>query len=275
MILKYTNSQGKEFDLLSSRLCRIKDANFHKYNWGYEGVSKQYGINVSRFTKAPYEYETTLVFKGSERERADALNALHEAAAHDVLNKTPGILQWGGYQLECYIISTDTYPDETNNRTLNEIVLFAPYPFWVKIFNKEFFRQEREESEATLGFAFDFPFDFVKEEAGNVNINVDHYTSSHFEMTIHGPCENPRIFVNDYPYQIHTELLSGEHLVIDSRKHSVTKHLIDGKTEDIYNSRNFEHSVFEKIPSGQLRFVWTGSFGFSLVLFLERSEPKW
>lgn len=275
MILKYTNSQGKEFDLISTPLCRIKEANFHKYSWKYEGVKQQYGINVSRFKKDPYEYEATLVFKGTDRERKNILNSFHEAMALDIINNKPGTLQWEDYYLSCFIISTNTYPDESKNRTLNEIVIFAPYPFWIKTMNREFFPQSGAEDKTGLDFPFDFEFDFTANETGNIKWNVDHYTSSHFKMIIFGPVDNPKIYVNDYPYQIHTTLQEGEYLVIDSRNHSVMKYLSNGKVEDIYNSRNFKYSVFEKMPGGQLHVVWSGDFGFELYLFLERSEPKW
>ena len=94
-------------------------------------------------------------------------------------------------------------------------------------------------------------------------------------MTIYGPCENPRILINGYPRQIFTSLESNEYLVIDSRDSTVIKHLANGTTVSVYNSRQFQPSIFEKIPSGLLSIDWTGLFGFDVTLFLERSEPKW
>lgn len=275
MILKYINSQGKEFDLLSTQLHRLKEANFHKYSWKYESVKQQFGVNVSKFTKDPYEYEAVLVFKGAEKERKRALNDFHEAAAYDVLNNKEGFLYWEEYYLKCFIISTETYPDDIKNRTINEIVIFAPYPFWMKTIEKPFLPQSTIEGDIGLDFDFDFDFDFTADETGRASWNVDHYTESHFKMKIYGPVDKPKILVNDYPYQIHTTLKAGEYLTIDSRDNTVIKYLYDGKTEDIYNSRDFEYSVFEKMPSGLLNIIWSGEFGFELALFLERSEPKW
>lgn len=275
MILKYTNSKGKEFNLIASRLIRVKSANFHSYSWNVEGTTQQFGIEVGRFTKDPYKYKTTLEFRGSYKERTSLINSFHEAMAVDVITKNTGILQWGEYSISCYIISTDTYPDEKSSRTLNDIVIFAPYPFWIKELRHQFLPQTESAEEEGLDFSTDFEFDFANEELGNETWDVDHYTSSHFKMIIYGPCNEPIIYINDYPYQIHTELKENEYLIIDSRKNEVTKYLSDGSTEDLYNSRAFINSVFEKIPSGKLKINWSGGFGFDIILFLERSEPKW
>ena len=47
-----------------------------------------------------------------------------------------------------------------------------------------------------------------------------------------------------------------------------------GKEINLFDYRDKTQSVFERIPGGNLRLNWTGTFGFDLTLFEERSEPR-
>lgn len=275
MILKYTNSQGKVFELISNGLYRIKTANFHSYAWNVQGVPKKFGIKVENFTKDPYEYKMTVVFRGSDKVRKDTINLFHEAMAYDIIVKKPGKLQWGEYYIDCYITSTSTYPDEKSHQTINDLIILAPYPFWIQEISKLFIAKTQSFMLAGPSYAFDYPFDYELAGAGIESWDNKHYAPSHFKMTIYGPCVYPRVLVNGYPYQIFTELAATEYLIIDSRDNTVTKYLTNGETENIYNSRQFDYSVFNKIPGGQTTVNWSGDFSFEITLYLERSEPKW
>lgn len=275
MILKYTNSQGKTFDLLSNGLMRLKTGNFHSYSWKAIGTTQQYGIKLDRFVKDAYEYKATIVFKGLSSQRKAMINEFHEAMTVDIINKTPGRIEFEQNYIECFIITTNTYPDDASHMTLNDIVIWAPYPFWIQKLEKQFYPQSEIKEGGGLDFSTDFPFDFASENAGTALWYVDHYAPSNFEMIIYGPCLNPRVLINGYPYQIFTELESSDYLVLDSKKHTIVKHLANGSTSNLYNSRQFSPSVFAKIPRGDLVFNWNGEFGFDLTLYIERSEPKW
>lgn len=275
MILKYTNSQGKVFELISNGLYRVKTANFHSYAWTVQGVSQKYGIKVENFTKNPYEYNTTIVFKGADRVRKDAINRFHEAMAYDIIVKKPGKLQWREYYIECYITSSSTYPSEKSNQTINDLTILAPYPFWIQEISKTFAAKTQNFLLTSPSYPFDYPFDYELAGSGTALWDNNHYAPSHFKMIIYGPCVSPKVLVNGYPYQIFTELAATEYLIIDSRENTVIKYLTNGATENIYNSRQFEYSVFNKIPGGQVTVNWSGDFSFDIMLYLERSEPKW
>ena len=125
----YQNSAGQSFDLNGGWPVRIKDANFHTYEWSYNGTKQQYGTDIARFEKDPAEYEAKIYFKGSKVRRAEQLEAFHEAATYDVVNQTPGRLIWGSYYILCYVMSSSTYPHkEDASITVNEVVFFCPYP---------------------------------------------------------------------------------------------------------------------------------------------------
>ena len=92
-------------------------------------------------------------------------------------------------------------------------------------------------------------------------------------MIIYGPCVNPRVLINGYPYEILATIEAGEHVIIDSSENTIMKDS-DGKIVSLFNERGFEYSVFEPIPPGLLTFVWS-SFGFDLTIFKKRREAAW
>lgn len=278
MRIAYMNSRGETFELSDNRKIRIADADFHKYSYGYNGTEQIYGVELEEFKKSPCSYPVKLYFYGSASTRAEQIERLHDAAAYDRANKKHGKLIKGEWHIECYIMDGDTYPcDNIQNVTVKELTFLCPYPFWIREHNISLNTNsfEKETGSAGLDFPFDFGFDFTKNRYGNSIQEVSHYKPSNFKMKFFGPCTDPVIKINDYPYQIFTTLKRGEYLEIDSRHHTVTKYEENGKTSNLYNSRAFKHSVFEKIPSGILEFIWDGSFGIDLTLFLERSVPRW
>lgn len=275
MRIAYINSEGKAFEFLNNKNIKIKDADFYKYSYGYEGTELTFGVNVERFKKGPSTYPVELLFYGSSKNRSKQIADLHEAVAVDRINKEPGKLIYGDWYIKCYVIEGDTYPYENQpNITVKETSLFCPYPFWIREKSFEFLPKNTDQTADGLDFPTDFPFDFTPEQSGIEVREVEHFDSSNFLMRYYGPCENPSVSINGYPYRIFTTLEANEYLEIDSRKNSVTKFMANGETSDLYNSRSFKQSVFEKIPSGRLVINWTGTFGIDLTLYLERSVPK-
>lgn len=93
-------------------------------------------------------------------------------------------------------------------------------------------------------------------------------------MRMYGPCTDPCVTINGHPYQIITTLESGEYLEVDSKAQTIIKYMENGTTSNLYNSRLFEYSVFKKIPCGESIINWNGTFGFELIVYMERSELK-
>lgn len=222
-------------------------------------------------------YMTITVFGENEQDYYNNLNFLHEVFEMDVANLTPGRLYFQESYQSCYVIaSAKTEWEDTDCMLDNEIRIIPVNPCWIHEESHQFFAQSSSSATAGgLDFPFDFPFDFAESKTGFEQWNIDHYASSHFKMTIYGPCKDPRVLINGYPRQVFTSLEANEYLVIDSRDSTVIKHLTNGTTVSVYNSRQFQPSIFEKIPSGLLDIDWSGAFGFDITLYIERSEPKW
>ena len=155
-----------------------------------------------------------------------------------------------------------------------EITFQAPALEWIREVKKSFFPQEEKASISGMDFPFDFSFDFAADKRGVEQWDVEHITSSDFRMTIFGPCINPRILINGYPYEVIATLEKNEYMVIDSIEQTVTKYMENGTAVNMFDYRGYDYSVFEKISSGLLTLNWSGDFGFDLILFLKRREAR-
>ena len=94
-------------------------------------------------------------------------------------------------------------------------------------------------------------------------------------MVIYGPCLNPKVLLNGYPYEILTTLESNEYLILNTSEQTITKYLSNGMTSNLFNSRSYAYSVFEKIAPGLINIDWSGDFGIDLYIFLKRKEAAW
>lgn len=262
---------------MNSECYSIVDIPFASHKWEHE-IEETANIERIKCKKKKlqtYSFAIRVMGAGlvSHDEAYNRMIGIFEA---DILTGNPGKLYVDEQFLECYVqeLTADVLVNGmgSSNHTLKVI---ANFPFWIQKITKQFYPKIASYASGGLELPFDFPFDFAADEAGIAFWQVEHYAAGHFQMIIHGPCVNPRVLINGYPYQVFAELELGEYLIIDSRENTVTKYLVNGTTASMYNSRQFTPSIFEKIPAGSLVFNWTGTFGFDINLYLERSEPVW
>ena len=270
--ITYEASSGRVYNLKTNGIL-IKEANFHAWTFNPEGTDLQYGRRVSRFSREPAEYSTTLLFHGPRYKRAQMITQLHEDFELDIRTKKMAKVTWGGWYIDCYVSASSTDPAACD-WTENTIAIYCPNPFWRKQEKKSFLPQDEPPvSQTFLDYQFDYNYDYFLGAIGNERWVRTFPFAADFRMTIFGPVSDPRVAVNGYPYQIDDTLESTEYIVIDSMNNTVTKYLANGMNVSIFDKRNKTNSVFEKIPAGNLSLTWTGLFGFDLVIFDERSEP--
>lgn len=272
--LQYKASSGNVYNLKGDGI-RTKTANYHRWSWGVNATTLQFGSRISDFTRKPAQYETRLILSGSYMERKQLLEALHDDFELDVKNMTPGRVIWGDYYIDCYISESSTFPDESSIWTDNEVKFYAPYPFWIKEDTRTFMPQDAPGAQPFLDYEFDYAYDYFYGNPGIAIWQTDFPFPSEFKMTVYGPVSDPRILVNAYPYQFFDTLEATEYVVIDSRTHTITKYLANGTHISIFDLRNKSESIFQQMPAGTLTFNWSGAFGFDLTLYEERSEPRW
>lgn len=285
MKIKYVNHLGEEINLSRPPLM-LEPVNAYNYAWSYEATeSQKNGIKIGNFYRSKKEASMPMFIRGVDANGRGNLEAFNQAlrlffetTEKDIIAREPGrlVLSNGEY-MTCYIVEISHSNFAPRYRLdQREIKIVSPYPFWITEATKHFQPVGREEIEGEfLDYPYDYSYDYSYETPGIRIWNLDHYATSEFKMTIYGYCENPRILITGYPYQIFGTVEENEFLVIDSKNKTVTHYLNNGTTENWFDFRNKENSVFEPLPSGNLTVTWDGTYGFDILAYLERSEPRW
>ena len=212
----------------------------------------------------------------------EAVDYLESVTEKDIADVSPGKLYVGNNYMKCWIRGTTKGRwIQDLNQISDELEIISDYPYWITEEKFSFLKQGTESSEKMewLEFPYDTPFEYSK--VRNLQyINNSNYTASGFKMIIYGPCINPLIRIAGHVYELRTTLYDGEYAVIDSstryaKDRKIVKVKNDGVEENLFNSKNNESSIWEKIPAGLSIVSWNGAFGFDIILFNERGVPRW
>lgn len=119
-----------------------------------------------------------------------------------------------------------------------------------------------------------YPFRYAN-GMNNTHVQNPHFTDANFTLVIYGPVVNPQVIIGDKSYLVNIVLEQGERLEIDSRTRTVTKISKNGEQVNAFHNREKGKKFFKKIPPGRQKVVWSGKFDWDLVIYEERSEPRW
>ena len=282
----YVNNRGDRIDL-SDYPYIFQEGNLLNWTYSYSTDSLAtrdvtYGYKTAAKTipvKVAVLCDYTIQLEERKEQWKEAVDHLADVVQADVIDGKDGRLYTDtGFYLSCKIIGSE----KTDWRMglpimFNTLTVLSDNPVWIREETKEFFSQSEVPAPENgfLDYEYDYEYDYTAQKIGISDWYIDHYQANEFTMTIFGPCTDPRILVNGYPYQVFDSLEAGEYIVIDSRDNSVVKHLVNGTTQNVYDLRAKDQSVFEPIPSGYLNISWSGLFGFEITLFIERGEPRW
>lgn len=302
-----TGADGKNINLDKPPYW-IQTGDFLDYSWEYEISGKRIG----KLRKTVQEKEFTLtVFGKTQEEYKKNVDTLHEAFEKDVLKNIPGKLYFGEYYLSCFIYSSEKEDWECGCYSMdNTLKLVEAVPFWRRETIFQYLPQQKpaegdiqnpdisggkHEGEKIENGAMvrDFPFDFLKPSNlkityplfgfpfdlvrtyGRKTLNNESFMDANFIMTIYGFVDNPNIQIAGHPYTVYATVYEGERLVIDSVAGTVKKIGRLGEETNLYNARRKDYSVFQKIPPGVQTVSWPGTYGVDILIYDERSEPKW
>lgn len=278
----YVGSSGNVYNLQLSGMIRIKDANFHEYEWEYDATDRRYGVAIDRFTKAAAVYEMEFTIYGGRDTRRDTLKDLHDEFERDVVMQTPGRIVWGDSYIEGYVIQSSTYPDDNLNfRTANKIAFLAPYPFWIQ--EKSISIEPLDETivrdidKKYTADRYAYPYGYTINPI-TTWISLDYYTSCDFKLIAYGPFASVYVTVGSNVYNVDYPADISEYMVIDSRSSGNLKgqaYLVrpNGQKINVFDYRNPLYPLFQKIPAGGLRIAYPRTYGIDLTFFMERSEP--
>ena len=100
------------------------------------------------------------------------------------------------------------------------------------------------------------------------------------EITIYCPSPFWIVNIGGNIYNVNVSVPSGGYLVIDSRQDAplgwqVYLRNASGQASNVFDSRNPNYQILERIPGGTVGLTYPRTYGIDLTLYLERSEPSW
>lgn len=267
----YENSNGVKLNLFEWPVAIQDITKLYGWIWEYSVT----GNRMLKFDRAKKSRKLEIsVYADDKDEFKKIMNEIHDITETDILNETPGKLWCGSYYMKCYLIEAEMQEYEEEYNTVDgEIKVETLYPAW--IYEKEFmFRKSSIISSDNKIYPGKYPHRYAN-GLNNAFLTNNHYAESNFIMRIYGPVVKPMIIVGGYKYMIDIILEEGEYLEIDSITESITKIMTSGIRINSFHNRDKKHSVFRKIQSGRQEVSWSGKFDFDIVIYQERSEPKW
>lgn len=276
--VQYIASSGNIYNLKTDGELKIKNANFHNYDWTPDVVQNRFGTSVSRFTREAITYAVTLYFYGSYAMCKSHIEAMHADFERDKINLSPGRLVWGDCYIDCYATSSSTYPGDGNAWVVNEVEFYCPYPFWI---------QEQSISIQPIGaspvgdrekkYNYQYYYAYGANQT-STTVNLDYYSDCDFRMVAYGSFSALYVTISGNVYNVQYPAAAAEYMVIDSRQNGIYKgqaYLVgnNGAITNVFDYRNPEYSLYEKIPAGTITIDYPRTYGLDITFFMERSEP--
>lgn len=266
-LLKYVTHNGVEINLLQNGIrTRNLDDLFQSF---YDAVEKN--GRISHFKTKVHTMNVQVDFlnwKGiSWKAKYDALV---DAIDSDVRAKKHGTLHFDDYKLKCFMYASK--PSAVNFKSFYmqcDLSIVTDQKAWFKEESKSFVSSSGE-SGRTKRYAYRYPFRYQAKK-GTVELYNNFPHEARFKMRFYGPASNPSVQIGNVNYQIYTELLTNEYVEIDS----INRTIVKNNSQNLFNSRNKDFNIFTSIPVGKNQLTWDGAFNFDIVLYEERSQPKW
>ena len=267
--LKYKNHVNEVFEFGKDGIF-IDMNELHDYEWK---VTKK-GNRIAALNRDIINRKLPVVIICDTEEKGIAArNRLFEVVEKDVLANKHGRIIIGDYYFKCFVTKSQKKNYLISKRYMElTLTLTTDFPYWVKESTVCFGVGNKGGGGKNLDFAFDYPFDFYSttEELNNTS-----FVPTNFRMIIYGACSKPTIYVSGHLYQVDCDVASDEYLTIDSASKKIYITANDGTTTNVFNLRNKDYYIFEKIPPGINSVMIEGEYGVDIVLMEERSEPKW
>lgn len=273
----YEKSNGKKIELDKWPVVLEDITDIFGKSWSYE-VSENKLRNrskLNKFYRTSVQKKITLqIFCDSESEYCEIVNNISEITDEDILSKAEGKLWYGDYYLPCYItgLAPKDYDDVFYTIDI-DATLVSFYPFWINKHTYEF-HSYNQVTTNNKRYPGRYPYRYTTGQNSNYFINP-HFTDSNFRLIIYGKVTNPQVSIGEASYRANVILEEGERLEIDSRTETITKIMRNGEEVNAFHSREKSRTFFRKIKPGRNTVSWPGGFDFDLIIFEERTEPKW
>lgn len=249
----------------------LNNNELRSYKWNYSSKNNK----ISYFQRETQEKKIPVVIvpPNDRTEGNDIMNRLMELGDRDVLAKEPGRITVGDYYLDCYLFANEKSKYDLRLGVFYaDLTVVTDKPAWIKETTQVFNNYSGDEG--FLDHPYDFPYDFTSPNKIRRLDNTG-FVDSDFKMIIYGEVTDPTIFIGGYEYSVTGHVGAREYLEIDSREKTVVLVQNNGNRVNWFSHRNKENYIFKKMPAGVSNVSWVGTYRFDIVLFEERSEPKW
>lgn len=211
-----------------------------------------------------------------------SMSHLTDIFASDVASRIPGKLYIDEWYIPCYFFGRETSRWDTGGIISCSYKVITDHPSWITeqhITIPAISNIQTLAVQNTKKYPYTYPYRYTAVYK-NTKVNIDHYAESDFRMIAYGPTANVNVSINGHKYHVDYPIESGEYMVIDSRDYLPPDERIylvknNGEKINVFNYRDPEHSVFQKISPGYATIHYNQSYGIDLTIFKERSDPKW
>lgn len=270
----YVNSQNEKIDFLEPPYM-LQTGNLFDSSWEYEYSETSYGGVITTIKKALEERSLTIsVLETNEITFEEAMEHLHEVLDIDAILQKPGRLYVGDMHTQAYITASEKSEWENDaGYTDIDLTVVIENPIWIRE-EKYSFYSEGIKSLNNKRYPGRYPYRYVNGVSGDYIINP-YFKDANFKLVIYGPVIKPQVTIGDNTYRVNITLEEKERLEIDTRERTIVKIKAYGERISAYHNRQKGMLFFRKIPTGRHYISWTGKFDFDIILYEERSEPRW
>lgn len=279
----YINNRGEQINL-SDYPYVFQSGDLLNWSYSYNTQSMSKGDITSDYKLSEKEIpvqiavlcDYTIPYAQRKQEWEKAVDHLCDVISADVIDSKNGkIYTDTGYYMWCKIIGSEKSDWRMGLPILfNSMKILADHPVWISENTYQFFSYDTIASSDNKRYPGSYPYRYAN-GLSNAYIQNPHFTDANFLLRIYGPAVNPQVSIGGIPYLVNIVLEAGERMEIDSRSETVIKIMNDGTQANAFHNRQKRRTFFQKIPPGRQSVVWPGSFDWDLIIYEERSEPKW
>lgn len=275
MQLYYEAADGTILNLMQNGIYAQDPEALTQNTWSYTTISGVNGLaRVKRFYKNVQTAKMKLSIMAADKEEFNTIMyEMHRIFEKDVRNMTPGKIRWNNFYKEGFVYSTsnDDY-EELFESVEHEIEFLSVNPSWIRRTTYQYRAQANETG--TLDYPRDYGYDYDRSDILEVLENKC-IGEANFELIFYGAAVDPQITIGGNVYGLETTLKEGEYATVNSITKKIRQYSITGEETNIFDRRDRENNIFQKIPEGTLAVLRSKEMQVDVTLYDERGEPEW
>lgn len=266
--IKHYNSKGELFDFASEGIL-VNENDLRSFEFSYEIEN----YKIKRIYRDAVTKTIPMIICCDENTAINLKNKFSKHFCIDVGSEKRGYFEINGYKLYGFL-QKSVFTDYIKHKGVLYITInfISDMPYWVK----ENTYHANSDQQAIDGKIYPISYSYEYGSGDNFfYFENDSPFDCDFKLIIFGNCSNPNIYINSQRYKVNVDVPSGGYLEIDSRGRTITKVDSLGIATNCFNNRDKTIEIFKKIPSGNIKMIFGENQKVDLIVYEERSEPKW